>query len=134
MIEQLWRTSFILTGSSRQWPHSRSNRRKFRRFKLSIPVLVTGYDNEKGKWREYTQTIDLSQTGALLRLSKQVENGKVLHLTMPRPELLRQHNYDDPKYSMYAVVRRIEPYTNRRALVALEFLGENPPSGYLDIP
>ena len=115
-------------------PAGKKNRRKFARFKLSIPVLVTGYENGKGKWRECTQTIDLSQAGVLLRLTQQVKKGKVLHVTMPMPEELRQHNYNDPRYSMYAVVRRVEPSTSRQAFVALEFLGENPPSDYIERP
>lgn len=110
------------------------DRRTCERFKLSIPVLVTGYEREKGKWRELTSTIDISRTGVMLRLAKRVRNETVLHLTMPMPAELRTHRHDEPGYGVYALVQRVEPLKNGRRGVGLELLGEEPPAGYLEKP
>lgn len=111
-----------------------TDRRKYERFRLSIPVLVTGYERGKGKWKELAQTIDISRTGVMLRLAKRVRNDRVLHLTMPMPAELRTHAHDQPKYGVYALVARVEPSKNGRRVVGLEFLDEEPPPGYLDEP
>ncbi len=111
-----------------------TDRRKCERFRLSIPVLVTGYEQGKGKWKEFTQTIDISKMGVLLKIATRVRVGRVLYLTMPMPSELRTHSHDQPRYGVYALVRRIEPTRNGRRGVGLELLGEDPPAGYLEKP
>ena len=121
-----------VTSQSNDKP--KTDRRKSERFRLSIPVLVTGYERGKGKWKEFSQTIDVSKTGVMIKLTRQTPIDYVLHLTMPMPAELRSHAPDQPRYGVYALVRRVEPPENGRRVVGLEFLGEEPPPGYLDEP
>lgn len=102
------------------------NRRRFERFKLAIPVRVTGSDRNKNEWNETTLTVDVSRGGALLRLRKSANPGDIFHLTMPMPMKLRSHDYFDSSYCVYAMVRRIEPSLKGLVLVGVEFLGEHP--------
>ena len=39
------------------------NRRRCERFRLSIPVRLTGFDKKAGKWNEMAETVDVSRTG-----------------------------------------------------------------------
>lgn len=111
-----------------------ANRRRIERYAIGLPVLVAGCDREGGKWQEMTKSFDLSRIGTGIRLKKRVWPGMVLHLNMPMPTRLRTHGYSDPSYKIYAIVRRVEPINDGLRVVGLEFLGERPPSFYLDKP
>ncbi|MFY9573538.1 MAG: PilZ domain-containing protein, partial [Blastocatellia bacterium] len=110
------------------------NRRRCGRFKLSIPVRVTGYDRNIGKWHEMTETVDVSRTGVKLRLRRPVKHGTVLFLTLPLPEKLRGHGFSEQTYNVYTLVRRVEPPRQGVRAVGVEFLGQHPPRGFLDKP
>ncbi|MCI0485565.1 MAG: PilZ domain-containing protein [Blastocatellia bacterium] len=110
------------------------DRRRCQRFKLSIPALVAGHDRKAGKWQEMTKTIDVSWMGIGLNMRKYVRPGMVLHLVLPMPVKMRKHGHSEPAYSVYAIVRRVEPTEDGVRVVGLEFLGEHPPAGYLNKP
>jgi len=109
-------------------------RRRCERFKLSVPVLVAGHDQEGGKWQEVTKTVNVSRIGVALRLRRRVRAGMVVHVTMPLPMKLRSHGFSDAGYNMYAIVRRAEPLIDGLRIVGLEFIGATPPADYLYKP
>ncbi len=110
------------------------DRRRCERFKLLLPVRVTGFDRKGGKWTEMSKTLDVSRTGVTLKLTRRVRHGMVLHVILPLPIKLRSHGYSDSSFRVYALVRRIDPPVEGQRLVGLEFVGEQPPSGYLEKP
>jgi hypothetical protein len=109
-------------------------RRRCERFKLSVPVLVAGYDRDAGKWQEVTKSIDVSRIGVGLRMRRRVKHGLVVHVTLPLPTKLRSHGFSEAGYNMYAIVRRVEPLIDEMRLVGLEFIGATPPTDYLHNP
>jgi len=111
-----------------------AERRRCERFKLTVPVLVAGYDCNGGKWQEVTKTIDVSRMGVALRMRRRVRHGLVVHITLPLPTKLRSHGFSEAGYNMYAIVRRVEPLIEGMRIVGLEFLGANPPPDYLYKP
>jgi len=113
---------------------SGDNRRRCERMRLSMPARATGFDRKNGKWNEMTETLDIDRTGLTLRIRRRVRYGTVLYLTLPLPTKLRSHGYSAPHYSVYALVRRVEPPRDGIWVVSLEFLGEHPPTGFLDKP
>jgi len=113
---------------------AKSQRRRCERFRLSIPVLVSGTDQINGKWQEMTKSFDVSRMGLGIRMSRRMKTGMVVHITMPMPAKLRTHGYSDPSYNAYAIVRRVELPENDMRVVGLEFLGERPLSLYLHKP
>lgn len=110
------------------------NRRRCERFRLTVPALVAGYDNENKRWQEVAKTLDVGRMGVAVRMQRRVHTGSVLHITLPLPTKLRNHGFSDPGYNMYAIVRRAEPLEGGLRLVGLEFIGNHPPAGYLDKP
>ena len=110
------------------------NRRRCERFRMSIPARVTGHDRAGGKWQEMTETINVSRTGVRVRLRRNVRHGTLLHLILPLPMKLRAHAFTEASYSVYALVRRVDPPKDGLRTVGLEFLGEHPPQGYLEKP
>ena len=111
-----------------------SNRRRCDRFNLHVPILVAGYDGADGKWQEIAKTIDVSRLGVAVRMRKRIRHGSVLHVTLPLPLKLRSHGFAEPGYNMYAIVRRVELPKDGIRVVGLEFIGKNPPAGYLYKP
>jgi CheY-like chemotaxis protein len=110
------------------------NRRRSHRYDLSIPAQVVGYDRRIGKWEETAETIDVSRTGLNMRLRRRVRHGVILHITLPLPPKLRSRALSEPTYSVYALVRRVEPSKKGVRIIGLEFVGQHPPVGYLDKP
>jgi CheY-like chemotaxis protein len=110
------------------------NLRKSERLKLTIPARITGFDHNGGEWREEAETLDVSRTGVTLPLKRRVRHRTVVQLFLPLPLELRSHGEPEQGYSVYALVRRVEPLRNGQRVVALEFLGENPPAGFTQKP
>jgi CheY-like chemotaxis protein len=110
------------------------NLRKSERLKLAIPARVTGFDHNGGEWREESETLDVSRTGVRIYLKKRVRHRTVVQLFLPLPLELRSHGGPEQSYNVYALVRRVEPPRNGQRVVALEFLGENPPTGFAQKP
>ena len=109
------------------------NRRRVERFKLSIPVRVTGCD-KRGKWNEMAETIDVGRTGIKVRLRRRVSPGTVLYVTLPLPAKLRSHGFAEASHNVYTLIQRVDPPKQGARLVGLEFIGERPPAGFLAKP
>jgi len=112
---------------------SGDNRRRVERFKLSIPVRVTGCDRH-GKWNEMAETVDVGRTGLKVRLRRRVSPGTVLYVTLPLPAKLRSHGFAEASYNVYTLIQRVDPPRQGSRLVGLEFIGERPPAGFLAKP
>lgn len=110
------------------------NRRRNQRIKMSLPTRVSGYDSSKNKWDEMTHTVDVSRTGASVRLRKRLRCGNIAYLTLPLPSKLRMHGFSETSFNSYAIVRRVDPLQNGQRVVAFEFIGEHPPKGYVERP
>jgi hypothetical protein len=110
------------------------NRRRYDRFDLCVPVVMAGHDRINGKWDEQSETVDVSRYGARVTTNLSLRHGSVVHLSLPLPVKLRLHGFVEPIYKVYAIARRIGPSDGGPRTVGLEFLGENPPAGYLERP
>src|SRR5262249_25905957 len=110
------------------------NRRRTHRFKLSLPVRLTGYDKSGAKWCEMTESINVNRNGLTIYLKRKVRYGNVFYLSLPLPGKLRSHGFNDASYNVYAIVRRIEPERGGKRMIALEFIGEHSPKGYMEKP
>ncbi len=110
------------------------NRRRTQRLKLSIPVRLTGYEKNGDKWSEMCESVDVSRVGVTVHMRKNVRHGQVFYLNLPLPTKLRSHGFSDASYNVYSLVRRVEPEHHGQRVVALEFMGEQPPKGFLEKP
>lgn len=112
----------------------KDERRRCERFRLRIPARITSYDPGGAKWTEVAETVDVARLGLGVRIRRNIRFGTIVHLMVPMPLKLRTHGYSDPGYSVFALVRRVEPQDDGTRIVGLEFLGEHPPAGYLEKP
>ena len=130
-LKQVPQRTAVFSETTRS--RSNDNRRRVERFKLSIPVRVTGCDRY-GKWNEMAETVDVGRTGIKVRMRHRVSPGTVLYVTLPLPAKLRSHGFAESSYNVYTLIRRVDPPRQGVRLVGLEFIGERPPAGFLAKP
>jgi hypothetical protein len=100
---------------------------------MALPVRVTGFTDEGAAWEEVTGTEDVSQGGLSLRLSRRVELGQVLALSLPMPKRLREFDLNESTYRVYALVRGIV-HKEDKERVGVMFFGKYPPRGFHERP
>jgi hypothetical protein len=110
-----------------------TERRKTARVGLAIPVRVLGFLGEGATWEEITTTLDVSQGGACLPLTHEVELGQVLLLSLPMPKRLRQFDLTDASYRVYTLVRGVRRRADQPR-VGVMFFGKYPPRGFQERP
>lgn len=110
-------------------------RRSRKRIELALPVRVHCRETLDHEWTEMSRLIDVTPFGARLRLSRPVEAGRLLHLTLPMPRPLRCFDHVEDQYRVWSLVRNVtllEPGAAKGALVEIgvAFVGKRPPQSY----
>jgi hypothetical protein len=111
------------------------NRRVRERLKLSMPVRVQFRRDAETEWTEMSRLIDLTPFGARFSLTRPVDIGRLVYLTLPMPRQLRCFDHVEDQYRVYALVRflRAEFPAGASAptfIVGVAFVGKNPPASY----
>ena len=109
------------------------------RIQLTLPVRVYGRERGGQDWTEMTRLIDVTPFGARLRLSRPIDIGRLLQLTMAMPRVLRAFDHAEDQYRVWAMVRNVrllEQKTPKDNLVEIgvAFIGKRPPSSYEQNP
>ncbi len=119
-------------------------RRLRERLALSLPVQVRGVADAT-TWAEMSRLLDVTPFGAGLRLSRPVEPGRLVHLTLMMPRALRCFDYAEDQYRVWVLVRSLRqlpppapgdtsgPAPQPFAL-GTAFVGKHPPASYLRDP
>jgi len=98
------------------------DRRRDKRLALKLPVRVTSGDH---KWREVTESVDVSRTGIKLQLTHDAKPGTILLLELPMPLALRSHSHNDQLYVVRAAVRHSAD-NDSGYLIGAQFQNEPP--------
>ncbi|MFL6230142.1 MAG: PilZ domain-containing protein [Pyrinomonadaceae bacterium] len=111
------------------------NRRVKDRLRLALPVRVVYRESPEEEWVEQTRLIDLTPFGASFNLTRPVEPGRLLHLTLPMPRQMRCFDHVEDQYRVYAMVRWIkfnppDAGGERRFGVGVAFTGKHAPPSY----
>jgi PilZ domain len=112
---------------------SEAERRKNLRLGLAIPVRVQGFLADGSSWEEFSTTQDVSSGGASFPLTRGVELGQILFLSLALPRRLRQFDLNDAAYRVYTLVRGVRRRAGQ-SLVGVMFFGKYPPRGFKDRP
>jgi PilZ domain len=104
-------------------------RRKHQRVSLDVPVRVQGHDADGTPWDEMTSSADASAGGASFRLTRPVNLGQVLFLSLPLPRSLRRYDLTQASYRVYGLVRDAAPDPGKPR-IGVMFLGRHPPRGF----
>jgi hypothetical protein len=115
----------------------RKERRVKERLRLSLPVRVLCRGGAEGEWTEQTRLVDLTPFGASFNLTRPVEPGRLLHLTMPMPRQLRCFDHVEDQYRVYAIVRwvKLAPQGGDKPFaLGAAFTGKRAPQSYIENP
>src|SRR5262245_26727117 len=112
---------------------SGKDRRKASRVPMRLPVRVQGRDADGTVWDEITTSEDANPHGIGLTLQHPVQVGQVLHLSLPFPKRLRQHDLNEASYRVYALVRNVRS-ARPAARIGLMLIGKHPPRGTDSLP
>jgi hypothetical protein len=110
-----------------------SERRKFPRLGLAIPLRVQGFLADRSTWEEFSTTTDVSSGGACFPLAHEVDLGQVLLLSFALPKRLRQYDLNEVTYRIYTLVRGVRRRSDRPR-IGVMFFGKFPPRGFDERP
>ena len=114
----------------------RDSKRRRARLPLRLPMRVAYRESNEYQWTEQSRLVDVSPFGAGFTLTRPVEVGRLIHLTIPLPHQLRYYDHAEPKYSIWGLVRHISaiPRTQGQEStlfrVGVGFVGKFPPPSY----
>jgi hypothetical protein len=111
------------------------NRRVRERLKLSLPVRVQFREDAATEWTEMTRLHDLTPFGASFSLTRPIDIGRLLHMTLPMPRQLRCFDHVEDQYRVYGLVRFMRGQFPEGAsapsfMLGVAFVGKRPPDSY----
>ena len=106
------------------------------RLALTLPIRIFCRETADYEWTEKTRLLDVNQFGAGFTLTRPVEVGRLLHLSIPLPHQIRCYDQFEPQYPIWGLVRYIsilksEPPWFR---VGVAFVGKHAPASYQEDP
>jgi hypothetical protein len=120
--------------------HTRELIRRCARIPLSLPIRVLCRESVEYQWTEQSRLVDVSHFGAGFTLTRPVEVGRLIQLTIPLPQQLRCFDHAEPTYSVWSLVRhalaipRAQHQQSGLFRVGVAFLGKQPPLSYEEDP
>ena len=115
---------------------TKESTRRRTRLALRLPIRVAYRESNEYEWTEQSRLVDVSHFGAGFTLTRPVEVGRMIQLTMPLPHQLRYFDHAEPQYSVWGLVRHVSAITRAQhqesALfrVGVGFVGKWPPPSY----
>ncbi len=107
------------------------------RLALHLPVRVRVRETPDHEWTEMTRLMNVTPFGAGFTLKRPTEKGRLLHLTIPMPRLLRVFDHVEDQYRVWAIVRYLKSELRADGLVfyvGVAFIGKRPPASYEQEP
>jgi hypothetical protein len=114
-----------------------TDKRNSERTSLGISAVVRVKENKSSFWKEKTDLISLSRTGAGFYLEKQCEVGRLVSLMIPMPKHLRCYDQDKELYRVWGLVQhcsRVSGEGDAAFHVGVAFAGKNPPPSFNENP
>jgi hypothetical protein len=114
--------------------------RRRARIPLTLPIRVICRESFEYEWTEQTRLVDVTHFGAGFTLTRPVDVGRLIHLSMPLPQQLRCFDHHQPMYQVWGLVRHIfaipdtgpeQPVLFR---IGVAFVGKDAPQSYEEDP
>jgi hypothetical protein len=117
----------------------KNSRRLRERIHLALPARIYCREGGNREWTEMTRLVDVTPFGARFRLTRPIDIGRLVRLTMAMPRQLRVFDHAEDQYHVWAIVRNIrmlDPKKEKGALVEIgvAFIGKRPPKSYDEDP
>lgn len=109
--------------------------RKRERVTLTLPVRIVCRESLTQEWTEMTRLIDVTPFGARFAIKREIEFGRLMHLTLPMPRQMRCYDYTEDQYRVWVLVRNVKAVVSGegkppRYEVGVAFVGKRPPASF----
>lgn len=107
------------------------------RLPLTLPIRVRCRESLGHEWSERSRLVDVSYFGAGFTLTRPVEPGRLILLTIPLPHQLRCFDHAEPQYSVWSLIRHVSRLRSAQGAlfrVGVAFVGRQPPRSYEEDP
>lgn len=107
------------------------------RLPLKLPATVTCRESAEHRWTERGRLVDVNQFGAGLTLTRPIEVGRLIRLSIPLPHQLRCYDqFETQPYSVWGLVRHIYVVSQepRWFRIGVAFIGKHAPASYEEDP
>ena len=107
------------------------------RISLSLTAVVKAREDRENFWKENTELVSLSRSGAGFYLIRKCEVGSLVSLMLPMPKHLRCYDTDKEFYRVWGLVQHCSPVSgegNAVFHVGVAFAGKNAPPSYAENP
>jgi hypothetical protein len=110
--------------------------RRRSRIPLTLPIRVCYTESHGYQWTEQSRLVDVSHFGAGFTLTRPVDPGRLILLTIPLPQQLRCFDHAEPQYSVWSLVRHASAIRKAQHQqsglfrVGVAFLGKRPPRSH----
>jgi len=114
--------------------------RRVKRLPLTLPIRVFCRESSDYEWTEQSRLIDVSQFGAGFTLTRPIDIGRLIKMTIPLPQKLRCFDHMEPMYSVWSLVRHasaISKVNGSNATlfrIGVGFVGKEAPFSYQQDP
>lgn len=116
---------------------SNNENRRSDRISLSLSAVVKAKHSRDDFWKETTDLISISRSGAGFYLEKECQVGQLLSLLMPMPKQLRCYDYDKELYRVWGLVQHCSQVSGNADSgyhVGVAFVGKYSPASYKENP
>jgi PilZ domain len=116
---------------------SNITKRSNERISLSISAVVKAKESNESSWKETTELISMSRSGAGFYIARQCEVGRLVSLLMPMPRHLRCYDTDKELYRVWGLVQHCSQVSGDGEVsfhVGVAFVGKKVPASYYDNP
>lgn len=114
-------------------PEKRLNRR----FALAFTITIKVKQDDNSYWKETTEAVTISRSGAGFYLTRKCKAGQLLSLLLPMPKHLRNYDEDKEFYRVWGLVQHCNPVSGDEAAgyhVGVAFIGKSAPESYHETP
>lgn len=114
--------------------------RRVKRLPLTLPIRVFCRESNGYEWTEQSRLIDVSHFGAGFTLTRPVDVGRLIQLTVPLPQKLRCFDHMEPMYSVWSLVRhatalsKINGQESSLFRIGVGFVGKEAPFSFDEDP
>ncbi|HVE58892.1 MAG TPA: PilZ domain-containing protein [Pyrinomonadaceae bacterium] len=114
-----------------------TDKRQGERMSLAISAVVRVKESKTGFWKETTELVSLSRSGAGFYVEKQCEVGRLVSLMVPMPKHFRCYDHDKELYRVWGLVQHCSRVSGKGEAayhVGVAFVGKNPPESFNESP
>ncbi len=115
----------------------KNEKRQNGRNSVLLSAVVKAKESKESVWKQTTELISVSRSGAGFYLDKKCEVGRLISLMIPMPKHLRCYDAEKELYRVWGLIQHCSPVSGDEDSafhVGVAFAGKTPPPSYNENP